>query len=153
MNTSPNCTVVLLEDNTEVQVRGFGLVHPFHNPSPKSPQAKLCQSFPSSQGQDPHNLSAPSGLSCFLPLLQTLRAAYHARSCLGEQTWNSLSGTGLTCGQLLHFFPSLLSNVNLSATSCDDLCIKLQPWPLTSLIHISCFVLLSSHHLTHRLCM
>lgn len=68
-------------------------------------------------------------------------------------TWNIPSGTGMTCGQLLHLFPSLLSNVNLSATSCNDLCIKLQPWPLTSLIHISCFVLLSSHHLTHHLCM
>lgn len=80
VNTSPNCTVVLLEDNTEVQVRGFGLVHPFHNPSPKSPQAKLCRaSHPvASQGQDPHNLSAPSGLVTLLPLLQTLRAAYHA---------------------------------------------------------------------------
>lgn len=118
-----------------------------------SPNSSRASHPVASQGQDPHNLSAPSGLSCFLPLLQTLRAACHARSCLGEQTWNILSGTGLTCGQLLHFFPSLLSNINLSATSCNDLCIKLQPWPLTSLIHISCFVLLSSHHLTHHLCM
>lgn len=55
VSTSPNCTVVLLEDNTEVQVRGFGLVHPFHNPSPKSPQAKLCQSFPSCRQSRPRS--------------------------------------------------------------------------------------------------
>ena len=44
-----------LKVNPTVQVRGFGLVHPFHNPSPKSPQPKIFQSFPSCRRSRPRS--------------------------------------------------------------------------------------------------